>query len=585
MWVTATHRLLGACTSNDCGSYEVTLNWQIPFAGVTGYYITCNTSPTQTNCNGGQVADTPSSPYTLTGLDCGTAFTLTVQPHTGSGGTGSTYTQTYTTPNCPGPFPLKVSSNGRYLETQSGAPWLMVGDSPQSNLGNLSVASSDTYFADRAAHGFNTVWANLLCEAYTACAANGDTYDGVAPFTVGTDPPSYLIGSGMCGNCNSTYFSRMHQMIADAQSDGIAVMLDPMETGNCLTSPETFWQTMTNSSNGDGTVSTTDGDYRYGEYLGTEFGDLKNIIWLSGNDFSCYTTAADDNDAISIANGIKATDPSALQTLEIGIGSGYNNSTDDWSNWSNTLQLNGSYTYDATYGGVRNAYDQTSSPSPLPVFMEESNYEGQQNSGTDGCLTTTAGERHCREQEWWTMTSGATGQMYGGNYSTANGPDGDAGSYGIAQGFTDANIDTTGVTQLGYVTSFMDQINWWQLVPDGLDDGSGRTYVTAGGGTCSGYLFTTFNSNTCITDATIPTGVGSQINTLVAYYPDPSAYGTITVDMSKFSGSVTAQWYDPTNGQYSTVSGSPFTNTGTQTFAPSTTNNAGLKDWVLLLQS
>ncbi len=458
-------------------------------------------------------------------------------------------------------FPLQVSANGRYLETAQGNPWLMVGDSPQSTIGNLSVANSDAYFADRAAHGFNAAWTNLLCESYTECSFTGATYDGVKPFTTGTGPDSYDLSTP-----NSAYFSRAHTMVADAEADGIEVLLDPIETGNCQ--DNTFGRTLIN--NGDGTVSTTDKDYLYGEFLGNEFKDLPNVMWYSGNDFSCYTTAADDNDAVSVSNGIKATDPGALQTTEIGLGA--NNSSDDWSNWRNTLTVNGAYTYFATYGAVRKAYEQTvSSPTGLPVFMEEASYEGQQNSGTDGCLENDDGWRHCREQEWWTMTSGATGQLYGGP------------CYGMTNSTSLSTCDTTGVRQLGYVTQLMGQIDWWKLVPDGNHDGTGRKYVTSGGGTCTGWQGTTFDANDCITDATIPDGSG--IDTLLAYYPDPSSFGTTTVDMSKFTGPVTARWYDPTDGDFTTVSGSPFTNSGSHTFVPSTNNSVGDKDWVLLLQS
>ena len=459
-------------------------------------------------------------------------------------------------------FPLQVSANGRYLETAQGSPWLMVGDSPQSTIGDLSVAKSDAYFADRAAHGFNAVWTNLLCESYTECSGTGVTYDGVKPFTTGTDQSSYDLSTP-----NGTYFARAHQMVADAEADGIEVLLDPAPTDNCNSGS---WMT-TLENNGNGTVSTTNKDYQYGEYLGRTFKDLPNIIWFSGNDFSCYGSQADNNDAISVANGIKATDPTALQTTELNIG--HSESADDWSNWQPTLGINGAYTYEATYGIVREAYLQTkSSPTELPVFMEEANYEGQQLSGADGCLENDNGWRHCREQEWWTMTSGATGQLYGGP------------CYGMDNSTGLSTCDTTGVTQLGYVTQLMDQIDWWKLVPDGNWDGSGRVYVTSGGGTtCPDWQYTTFDTNNCITDATIPDGAG--IDTLIAYYPDPSSFGTITVNMSKFTGPVTARWYDPTDGGFTTVSGSPFTNSGSHAFAPSTNNSAGDKDWVLLLQS
>jgi hypothetical protein len=60
---------------------------------------------------------------------------------------------------------------------------------------------------------------------------------------------------------------------------------------------------------------------------------------------------------------------------------------------------------------------------------------------------------------------------------------------------------------------------------------------------------------------------------------------TLTVDLSKLSGPVTAQWYDPSNGSYLTVPGSPFANSGPQDFTPIGTNAEGDGDWVLVLES
>ncbi len=60
---------------------------------------------------------------------------------------------------------------------------------------------------------------------------------------------------------------------------------------------------------------------------------------------------------------------------------------------------------------------------------------------------------------------------------------------------------------------------------------------------------------------------------------------TITVDMTRLRGPVTARWYDPTNGTFSTISGSPFANSGTRNFAPPGKNSAGDGDWVLVLES
>jgi hypothetical protein len=64
-------------------------------------------------------------------------------------------------------YPVKKSANGRYLVDQNDAPYLIVGDSPQALMVNISEAEAETFFANRSAYGFNSVWINLLCTTYT----------------------------------------------------------------------------------------------------------------------------------------------------------------------------------------------------------------------------------------------------------------------------------------------------------------------------------------------------------------------------------------------------------------------------------
>lgn len=50
-------------------------------------------------------------------------------------------------------FPLKVSANNRYLVDRDGAPFLMVGVSPQGLIGNLSEDEAAAYIANRETYG------------------------------------------------------------------------------------------------------------------------------------------------------------------------------------------------------------------------------------------------------------------------------------------------------------------------------------------------------------------------------------------------------------------------------------------------
>ena len=71
----------------------------------------------------------------------------------------------------------------------------MVGDSPQALIVNVSEAEAEMFFANRSAHGFNTLWVNLLCTTYTGGRPDGSTLDGILPFT-GTLPSTGSLRSG-----------------------------------------------------------------------------------------------------------------------------------------------------------------------------------------------------------------------------------------------------------------------------------------------------------------------------------------------------------------------------------------------------
>jgi hypothetical protein len=59
----------------------------------------------------------------------------------------------------------------------------------------------------------------------------------------------------------------------------------------------------------------------------------------------------------------------------------------------------------------------------------------------------------------------------------------------------------------------------------------------------------------------------------------------ITVNLSKFSAPVTARWYDPANGTFTSIAGSPFANSGSRQFSPPGANADGDGDWLLVLET
>lgn len=67
--------------------------------------------------------------------------------------------------SCPMPppvYPLKVSSNKRYLVDQHNTPFLVQGDAPWSLISGLTQAEADSYLENRRLKGFNTLMVNLI---------------------------------------------------------------------------------------------------------------------------------------------------------------------------------------------------------------------------------------------------------------------------------------------------------------------------------------------------------------------------------------------------------------------------------------
>src|ERR1019366_3648179 len=271
-------------------------------------------------------------------------------------------------------FPAAVSSNHRYLLDQHGKPYMIVGDSAWSPSTNLTPAEMATYFSNRQAHGFNTVLVGVLTDTYIG-GVGGDsmqTYDHIKPFTSGNSDSNYDLATP-----NPAYFSRIDTLVRTAARYGITVMLDPAETGD-----------LTPLLEGNGVEK----DFNYGAYLGRRYGRDPNVMWSSGNDFDGYSNAGKDAAVQAVVKGIESVDPHQIETVELNPSSSTSLNS---SAWAPLIDLNLAYTYYMTYAEVLHGYSQT---PKMPVFMGESNYEGEDNTGNN-----FGSPYELRLEEYWNM--------------------------------------------------------------------------------------------------------------------------------------------------------------------------------------
>jgi hypothetical protein len=422
-------------------------------------------------------------------------------------------------------YPLKKSPNGRYLVDQKNVPFLIVGDSPQAIMVNISEADADSYFANRASYGFNAVWINLLNNEYCQGRPDSSTIDGILPWTTAED----------LSTPNEAYFAHCDRVLRLAEKYGLVVFLNPAETGG-------FLRVMLNN----GVTNCRD----YGRYLGNRYKSFDNIVWMSGSDFQEWQDPANDAVVTALALGIRETDTRHIHTVQLNYSR--SGSLDD-SRWAPIISLNASYTYLPTYAQVLKDYNRLPF---LPVFMVEADYEFENGADT----------QRLRRQEYWTNLSGATGQFFGNGYI-----------WPFKSGWKEY-LDTPGAIQMAYVKALFAPRAWYSLVPD-----QDHTVVTLGYGTFmegTGYdVHTGISASDYVTAARTPDGT-----LVIAYVPTSR---TITVDMTQLSAPAMARWYDPASGKFQQVSASKLPNTGPCDFTTPGDNaeGPGNTDWILVLET
>lgn len=432
------------------------------------------------------------------------------------------------------PYPIKPSANGRYLVDASGAPFLLVGDSPHSILANIGSNDVATYMGNRAGNGFNCVWIELLCDSYTfgvgadGAANYGQNFYGKNPFTATLAGGYYDLTKS-----NEVYWGYVDWVALNAASNGIMCFFVPLDEGG--------W-TATSSNNGTNRCNL------YGQFLGNRYKNYTNIFWNFGNDMVTYGSWANDQYIVNIAFGIHSVETSHPSTVELN----WDPSTDSFVDaiWATNLTVNGSYSYFPTYDQNIIAYTRTN----VPLIFLEGSYEDENNGG----VTELGTPNVLRRQAYWSLLGGALGgNLYGSYYIDR------------FDGSWKAHLNTPGVRQLGYFANFLTNRTWYSLVPD-----TNHLFVSSGYGT--------YSSSGHVSENNYATAALAGKTLGIVYTPTNNSP---VVQLTNFVSTVTARWFDPTTNAFTAISGSPFANTGSHTFSTPGNNSEGAGDWVLLLES
>lgn len=351
----------------------------------------------------------------------------------------------------------------------------------------------------------------------------------VVEHLVADSPPANAYGeapfstTGDFSTWREAYFTHIDYIVNAAEAAGILLLMCPAYLGYAGGS-EGWYADMSAS----GTTKLT----AYGTFIGARYAANKNIVWVMGGDYN--VPSGNLPLVTAVADGIAAGGSTHPMTYHADRDTSARLSNAGAAPW---LGLNNIYTSEPTV--VAKAFAEYAG-STKPFFLIEAVYEGA------GAYPWTL-----RHEAYQALLSGACGHMMG------NDP-----LWQLNTGWQ-AAMDLPGSTALTHIKALFESKSWWTLVPD-----TGNTLLTAGYGTAAYRAVAALSADTSFGIIYTPANVG------------------MTVDMSKFAGpNVIARWFDPTDGSYAAVSGSPFAASGTHVFTPTGSNSESDDDWVLLLES
>jgi hypothetical protein len=347
-----------------------------------------------------------------------------------------------TTTQATGPaFPLKVSSDGRYLVDQRDTPFFYAADTAWTMLSRLSVADAKKLIDLRASQGFTAIQSVLT--SFTA--ADGGPH-GV-PFADGdlTRPVE-------------SYWQGVDEILRYANRRGILVYAVPLWMAN-----NGGWACESGGCQGPPSVEVM---RTYMTWVGERYRDQPNLVWVAGGD-----DEIDRNREVKQAGAraLHQADPGHLMTyhprwLEYGFA--------DEAWYSIYAFQKNDITAPYDYEQIREAYDRTPT---RPVLDAEPPYEPQ-TAMQDGDVVTAAINRRFG---WWAALSGAMGVSYGGPPGTWN-----IGEKGEPDW---SAVDRDPARQTGAIRRILAPLAWYHLRPDwdaevvtgGRGEYGGQDYATA----------------------------------------------------------------------------------------------------------
>lgn len=316
-------------------------------------------------------------------------------------------------------FPLKPSTDGRYLMDQKNQPFFYHADTAWQLAKRLSPEEVTEYLDDVKRRGFTAIQVMPFWKGDPPLANAA----GLDPF----DPPDDILRPV------EAYWRGVDAIVGEAAKRGLAVGMAPLWIRWGGKDPFGWRYQLTNAN-----------ARPYGRFLGKRYGRFPNILWILGGD----ANPIERTKAIAeMAMGIREYAPEQLITVhnkeEYASAAFFD--TESW------LGINFAYTYRETYIQVLGEYNRLG--RPRPIVLGEAGYEEEGNERRFGS------PYRVRRQAYQAVLGGALGGHAYGHRDI----------WRFNTGWRQA-LAAPGRRQMAHVKELFATRAWYKLEPDQLDE-------------------------------------------------------------------------------------------------------------------
>ena len=444
-------------------------------------------------------------------------------------------------------FPLRISDDKRYLVDQQNKPFPILGRTAWLII-SQPEKSYQKFIENTLAHGYNAIefavithWPNGNNVPFNGEGElpflkklNGSDWDGKLKYdSLNLEAPDFTTP-------NEKYWRFVDRFLEYCERKGLLVFMFPAYLG--YNGEEQGWMKELVANGKEKSTA-------YGAWIAKRYRHQKNIVWMLLGDMGKF------NDVQKIAekaliDGLKSIENQ--QSVQYTAESHSGENAADNPHFGHEMTLNGVYTWELEVPVPYLSRKAYALEPPMPAFLLEEPYDEE---GPDGNNFNPNATQPVRRFQWWGWLCTIGGYISGNGYV-----------WPFVDAIWQQHLDTKGTQDMERLNSFIKSLEWWKLVPAGLNGMKNIISDPVNIDTAATYI------------SAAAAGDGSF---LVAYIP-PAHKGGVKVDLSVLNKPGLGYWFDPTDARYVPVGSSPVNNIGILEFTPPGKNHDGESDWVLL---